>query len=177
MNLNLRLAIRSDSLSIRDLFMDVYHWRHWMMPVFRHGLLSMFFTPIIISSLLLICITWLVSPHLALFFASFIVLACAAIFLMNLYCFLEYFKKLPEFGIGYLTEKYSKDGCAFFVMEFEEKIIGCVGVKRMDEQVPLRVLTFLLSFVFRACDMADFCMLYDRLQKYAEWLLDLNFTD
>ena len=48
---------------------------------------------------------------------------------------IRFVQSYPEFALRNLTETYEEEGCAFFVATVGGKLVGCVGVKKNNDEV------------------------------------------
>ena len=142
----IRLMIESDVPKIKELFLsDVYHWSRWVVPVLRYGVVSLFARPIAlaIGSICAIACCW--DAKVAFLLALALFLQLVVLWLVQLLSHIGYFWLLPEFASdknnnninknsinNKWSEYYSKDG--FFVAELEGRIVGCVGVKKSEQE-------------------------------------------
>lgn len=134
--IEIRRLRKSDEGAIEDLLVnDVYRWRPWIFVCLKHGLFSIF--PIQIA---LTCVALLVigstlgqfSTALWVVLASLSLVCVASLLKMGFV--IRFVRNYPEFAAKNLTEKYSEEGCAFFVAELDGRIVGCVGVKKRDQE-------------------------------------------
>lgn len=135
--IEIRRLRKSDEGAIEDLLVkDVYRWRPWIFVCLKHGLLSIF--P---KQIAFVCVALLViGATLGQFSTALcVVLTCLSLVcvasLLKMGFVIRFVRNYPEFAERNLTEKYSEEGCAFFVAELEGKIVGCVGVRKRDQEV------------------------------------------
>ena len=134
--ITIRSVVKSDEREIKSLFYnDVYHWTRWVKPIFKHGVVGLFHKPIIVwmvaSFVVGLFYDWILALQLVVTLA---LLLCAFLVAKVLrYC--AYFWYIPEFVNDNLAEVYSKDGFAFLVASVRGKIVGCVGVAKIDKKV------------------------------------------
>ena len=131
-----RRLSKSDERAIERLLVDdVYGWRRWVFVSLKHGIFSIFPKQISVLVLFLVSIC-AASGRLDAAVWTVIALLCFICITswLKMASFIRFIRNVPEFAESNLAEKYSGEGSAFFVAELGDKIVGCVGVKKRNEE-------------------------------------------
>ena len=135
--LSIRRLRKSDEVAIEDLLVnDVYRWRPWIVISLQHGLFTIFPYQIFAFFLSLLVAGWTLGRlDVAIWAVITITVLICVVSLLMMEFIIRYVRSYPEFAARNLTETYSEEGCAFFVAELAGKIVGCVGVKKRNDEV------------------------------------------
>jgi len=131
-----RRLCKSDENAIERLLVDdVYAWQRWVIVALKHGVFSLFPKPISALIVILVFIGAMGGHLNAAVWAIFALLCLICLVSwLKMDFIIRFVRNYPEFSERNLTEKYSEEGCAFFVAEFAGKIVGCVGVKKKNQE-------------------------------------------
>ena len=135
--LSIRRLRKSDEVAIEDLLVnDVYRWRPWIVISLQHGLFTIFPYQILAFFVSLLVAGWTLGRlDVAIGAIITISVIICVVSLVMMEFIIRYVRSYPEFAERNLTETYSEEGCAFFVAELAGKIVGCVGVKKRNDEV------------------------------------------
>ena len=131
----IRPVEKADESKVERLIVDdVYDWKPWVCISLRHGMFTAYPKSILGVASALFALGAATGQSTATMLLSlFLLLGLISWTKMAGICW--FMRKCPEFVEKNLTEKYAEDGCAFLLAEMGDEIIGCVGIKKRNDQV------------------------------------------